>query len=112
VLGEAGGRAPQRARAGQAGGDVRVDGAERRAVDEVERQPDRLRGGAAYAREPPEQLHVVVVDAEHPLVERLLRRPHRRRGGAGERAAQRARAVEGHRATVTTATRSGTRREE
>ena len=86
MLGEPGGGAAHGARAGQARGDVGVDRAEHRAVGEVQREADRLGGGRAHAREAPEQLGVVVVDAEHALVERLLRGPDGRGGRAGQRA--------------------------
>ena len=70
------------------------------AVRDVQREPDRIRR-RPVGDEPPEQLDVVVFDAEHALVEWLLGGPDGRGGGAGEGASEGAGAVDGHRATVT-----------
>ena len=95
VLGEPEQHAARRPRAGQARGEVRVDRAERRAVDDVQREPDREPGRLARD-ELAEQLDVVVLDAEDLLVERLLGGPHRGAGRAREGAAEGAGSVEGH----------------
>ena len=87
MLGEARQRAVGRRGAREARREVGVEGAEQRAVADVQRGAEAHRGRAARD-EAAEQHGIVVADAEDPLVERLLRRPHARRHGAGEGAAQ------------------------
>ena len=88
VLGEAGERAAQGRRHGQARSQAGVEGAEERAVLEVQERADRGLARAPAGDEPAEQLGVVVVDVEGALVQRLLREPHGRGEAPGERAAE------------------------
>ena len=81
---------------GQARSDLRVQGAEQRAVLDVQRRADGLRLGAAAGDQAAQQLGVVVVDAEEAPVERLGGEPHRRAHAAGEGTADSPCPVEGH----------------
>ena len=109
VLRQPGQRAAQHRRDRQRARRVGVDRPEHGAVDDVHRQPDRIRR-ATVGDEAPEQLDVVVRNVEHALVERLLGGPHGRRRGAGESAPEGTGSVERHESDCNAPARLGVRK--
>ena len=88
VLGDGEDGPPERRRDREAGGDVGVDGAEQRAVLDVEDESEAVPAGAV-ADGSAEELDVVVAAGEEELVERLRERPDAGGEGAAEGAAER-----------------------